>query len=101
MATQHLDLDEQEQLATLKHFWDKYGRIVTAVLTVFALSYAGWTGWNVWQTGLEQQSAVRFDEMSRAVAAGDIAKTDRVFADMKEQLQAYIDRKSTRLNSSH
>ncbi|MEN9587695.1 MAG: hypothetical protein RIT15_1270 [Pseudomonadota bacterium] len=88
MATQHLDLDEQEQLATLKHFWDKYGRIVTAVLTVFALSYAGWTGWNVWQTGLEQQSAVRFDEMSRAVAAGDIAKTDRVFADMKEQFGA-------------
>lgn len=88
MATQHLDLDEQEQLATLKHFWDKYGRIVTAVLTVFALSYAGWTGWNVWQTGLEQKSAVRFDEMSRAVAAGDIAKTDRVFADMKEQFGA-------------
>jgi predicted negative regulator of RcsB-dependent stress response len=88
MATQHLDLDEQEQLATLKHFWDKYGRIVTAVLTVFALSYAGWTAWNVWQTGLEQKSAVRFDEMSRAVAAGDIAKTDRVFADMKEQFGA-------------
>ena len=88
MATQHLDLDEQEQLATLKHFWDKYGRIVTAVLTVVALSYAGWTGWNVWQTGLEQKSAVRFDEMSRAVASGDIAKTDRVFADMKEQFGA-------------
>jgi predicted negative regulator of RcsB-dependent stress response len=88
MATQHLDLDEQEQLATLKHFWDKYGRIVTTVLTVVALSYAGWTGWNVWQTGLEQKSAVRFDEMSRAVASGDIAKTDRVFADMKEQFGA-------------
>jgi predicted negative regulator of RcsB-dependent stress response len=42
----------------------------------------------LWQTGLEQKSAVRFDEMSRAVAAGDIAKTDRVFADMKEQFGA-------------
>jgi len=88
MATQHLDLDEQEQLATLKHFWDKYGRIVTAVLTVAALSYAGWTGWSVWQASLEQKSAVRFDEMSRAVASGDIPKTDRVFADMKEQFGA-------------
>ncbi len=88
MATQHLDLDEQEQLATLKHFWDQYGRIITAVVTVLALSYAGWTAWNIWQTGLEQKSAVRFDEMSRAVAAGDISKTDRVFADMKEQFGA-------------
>lgn len=88
MATQHLDLDEQEQLATLKHFWDKYGRMVTAVLTVIALSYAGWTAWNIWQTGLEQKSAVRFDEMTRAVASGDIPKTDRVFADMKEQFGA-------------
>ncbi len=88
MATQHLDLDEQEQLATLKHFWDQYGRIITAVVTVLALSYAGWTAWNIWQTGLEQKSAVRFDEMSRAVAAGDTSKTDRVFADMKEQFGA-------------
>lgn len=88
MAIQHLDLDEQEKLATLKHFWDKYGRMVTAVLTVIALSYAGWTAWNVWQTGLEQKSAIRFDEMSRAVALGDIPKTDRVFADMKEQFGA-------------
>jgi predicted negative regulator of RcsB-dependent stress response len=88
MATQHLDLDEQEQLATLKHFWDQYGRIITAVVTVLALSYAGWTAWNIWQTGLEQKSAVRFDEMSRAVTSGDIAKTDRVFADMKEQFGA-------------
>jgi predicted negative regulator of RcsB-dependent stress response len=88
MATQHLNLDDQEQLAALKHFWDKYGRIVSVVTTVLALSVAGWTAWNIWQTGLEQKSAVRFDEMSRAVASGDIPKTDRVFADMKEQFGA-------------
>ncbi len=88
MATQHLDLDEQEQLATLKHFWDQYGRIVMAVLTVLALSYAGWIAWNTWQAGLEQKSAVRFDEMNRAVALNDISKIDLVFADMKDQFGA-------------
>jgi len=88
MATQHLDLDEQEQLAALKHFWDKYGRILIALLTACALGYAGWTGWNVWQTSLEQKSAVRFDELSRSVASGDLVKTDLVFADMKEQFGA-------------
>jgi predicted negative regulator of RcsB-dependent stress response len=88
MATQHLNLDDQEQLDDLKHFWKKWGTIITAVTTVAALSFAGWTGWNFWQTGLEQKSAVRFDEMTRAVATGDIPKTDRVFADMKEQFGA-------------
>lgn len=88
MATQHLDLDEQEQLDALKHFWKKYGAWITVAITVLALAYAGWTAWNWYQTNLEQKSAIRFDEMSRAVNAGDIAKTDRVFADMKEQFGA-------------
>jgi predicted negative regulator of RcsB-dependent stress response len=88
MATQHLDLDEQEQLANIKHFWNVYGKGITAVLTVAALAYAGWTGWNHWQYSQSQKSAVLFDELSKSVTAGDIAKTDRVFADMKDQFGA-------------
>jgi predicted negative regulator of RcsB-dependent stress response len=88
MATQHLNLDDQEQLENLKHFWRKHGTLLTTLTTVFVLAFAGWTGWNYWQAQLEQKSAVRFDEMTRAVAAGDISKTDIVFADMKTQFGA-------------
>ena len=88
MATQHLDLDEQEQLANLKHFWNSYGKAITAVAVVAALAYAGWTGWNHWQYNQSQKSAVLFDELSKAVTAGDVAKTDRVFADMKDKFGA-------------
>jgi predicted negative regulator of RcsB-dependent stress response len=88
MATQHLDLDEQEQLADIKHFWNLYGKWITTTLTVAALAYAGWTGWNHWQDSQAQKSAVIFDELSKAVTAGDIAKTDRVFADMKDKFGA-------------
>ncbi len=88
MATQHLDLDEQEQLADIKHFWNLYGKWITATVTVAALAYAGWTGWNHWQDSQAQKSAVIFDELSKAVTAGDIVKTDRVFADMKDKFGA-------------
>ncbi len=62
MATQHLDLDEQEQLANIKYFWQKYGLWISTVLTIFALGYLGWTGWQWWQNNQSQKAAVLFDE---------------------------------------
>ena len=46
---QHLDLEEQEQLAQFKHFWNKYGNLITWSLIVVLGSFAGWNGWNHWQ----------------------------------------------------
>ena len=88
MATQHLDLDEQEQLANIKHFWNRYGIWITSIVTVAALSYLSWAAWNYWQSNQAQKSAVVFDELSKAVMAGDIPKTDRVFSDMKDKFGA-------------
>ena len=41
----HLDLEEQEQLAELKHFWKTYGNLISWVLIVVLGSYAAWNGW--------------------------------------------------------
>jgi len=41
----HLDLEEQEQLDELKHFWKKYGNAITWLLIVVMGSYAGWNGY--------------------------------------------------------
>lgn len=88
MATQHLDLDEQEQLANIKHFWNRYGKWIITVVTVTSLTYLGWSAWNYWQYDQAQKSAILFDELSKSVTAGDIPKTDRVFADMKDKFGA-------------
>ena len=48
MAT-HLDLEEQEQLDQVKHFWKRYGNLITWVLIVVMGSFAAWNGWNWWQ----------------------------------------------------
>jgi predicted negative regulator of RcsB-dependent stress response len=85
MATQHLDLEEQEQLANLKYFWQKYGFWISALVTAVALCYLAWTGWQWHQNNQSQKAAVLFDEFGKATATGDLAKSDRIFSDLKSQ----------------
>ncbi len=86
----HLDLEEQEQLDQLKHFWKQYGNPITWLLIVVLGSVAGWNFYQYWQRNQASQAAVMFDELGRAAAAGDSAKLDRVFADMKERFASTI-----------
>ena len=84
MANQ-LDLEEQEQLDQLKHFWNRYGNLITGLLLAVLTGIAGWNGYHYWQRSQATQSAAMFDEMSKSVAAGDIAMAQRTFSDMKER----------------
>ncbi|MFZ9505481.1 MAG: YfgM family protein, partial [Burkholderiaceae bacterium] len=43
------DLEEQEQLESLKAFWKKYGNLLMTGLTVVLLAVAGWRGWGWYQ----------------------------------------------------
>jgi len=84
MAT-HLDLQEQEQVDALKAFWQQYGNLITWALVAALLVYAGITGWQWWQREQSTQAGAMFDEFDRALNAGDLDKTARVFADLKER----------------
>lgn len=82
---QHLDLEEQEQLAELKHFWNRYGNLITwALIAVFG-SVAAWNGWQYWQREQAVKAGAMFDELERAATAADVEKTGRVFNDLKER----------------
>lgn len=84
MANQ-LDLEEQEQLDELKHFWSKYGNLISGVLIVVMLALAGWNGYSYWQRSQAAQAAGMYDEMGKSVAGGDVAKAERTFNDMKDR----------------
>jgi predicted negative regulator of RcsB-dependent stress response len=84
MANQ-LDLEEQEQLDELKHFWSKYGNLISGVLIVVMLALAGWNGYNYWQRSQAAQAAGMYDEMGKSLAGGDVAKAERTFNDMKDR----------------
>ena len=84
MAKQ-LDLEEQEQLDQLKHFWNQYGNLISSALIVVFGSVAAWNGWQYWQRNQSAQAATMYDEVDRAAQSGDLGKLDRAFADMKDK----------------
>jgi len=84
MATQ-LNLEEQEQLDSLKAFWKKQGNLITWTLILVLGGFAAWNGWNYWQREQALKAGAMFEDLDRAAAAGDAEKTARVFADMQQR----------------
>jgi len=79
----HLDLEEQEQLDQIKHFWAQYGNLISWVLIVVFGSFAAWNGWNYWQRTQGAKAAALYDEVDRAALARDAQRMERALADMQ------------------
>ncbi|MEI6598999.1 MAG: tetratricopeptide repeat protein [Comamonadaceae bacterium] len=84
MANQ-LDLEEQEQLDQLKHFWKQYGNAISWALIVILGAFASWNFYQYWQRSQAAQAAAMFDEVERVVKSADPARIDRVFGDIKSK----------------
>lgn len=86
----HLDLEEQEQLDELKHFWKQYGDLITWALIVVFGAVAAWNGYQYWQSRQASQATVLYDEVERAALSGDTARLDRSLADMKDRFAGTV-----------
>lgn len=84
MAT-HLDLQEQEQLDSLKHLWKQYGNLVTWVLVLALSGFAAFNFWQKMQRDRALQASALYDQVDLAVQAGDAAKAARAFDDLKDR----------------
>jgi len=84
MAT-HLDLEEQEQLDQLKHFWKTYGNIISWALIVLMSGFAAWNGYGYWQRSQAAKASALFDEVERAVMTGDMTRVERSLSDMQDK----------------
>jgi len=84
MALQ-LDLEEQEQIDELKHFWTRWGDYVVWLLIVVLGAYAAWNGWHYWERRQASQSAILFETVERAAEGADLALMERSFGDIKEK----------------
>jgi predicted negative regulator of RcsB-dependent stress response len=79
----HLDLEEQEQLDQIKHFWARWGNLITWVLIIVFGSVAAWNGWNYWQRNQAMKAAAVYDEVERAALARDTERLTRTLNDMQ------------------
>lgn len=79
------DLEEQEQLASLKAWWEKYGNASTWALIAVLAAYSGWTYWKYHQRSQAAEASALYAELQSAVEAKDNAKVLRAAGDMESK----------------
>ena len=77
------DLEEQEQLASLKAFWAKYGNVLSWVVIAALASYAGYNYWNAHVRAQSTEASGLYDELLVSVAGKDNVKAQRIATDIK------------------
>ena len=81
----HLDLEEQEQIDSLKTWWKMYGNLVTGVVVAACVGIIGWQGWNAYQRNQSGQAAATYGLLEQAVAARDLQKTKMLAGELVEK----------------
>ena len=79
------DLEEQEQLATMKAWWSRFGNLVTWLLIAGLAIYSGWSAWNYYLRSQSAQAGQLYEEVQKSVAAKDSARVLRAAADMQQK----------------
>jgi len=68
------DLEEQEKIASLKAWWERYGNAVTTLVFGVAVAVAGYNLYQ-WYHGKQVAAAgAAYEELTKAIAAKDLAR---------------------------
>jgi predicted negative regulator of RcsB-dependent stress response len=70
-----LDLEEQEQLAALKAWWNEYGNLVSLGASLILLAIAAWYGWNGYRNSRALEAASLYETLQKAARANDLKAT--------------------------
>lgn len=79
------DLEEQEQIESLKAWWKKHGNWITWVLIIVLACYAAYAYWGYYQRKQSAQASQLYYEMQGAVMSGDQERALRVAKDTQEK----------------
>ena len=79
------DLEEQEQLESIKAWWKKHGNWITWVLIIVLGCYAVYAYWGYYQRKQTAQASQLYYEMQSAVLSGDSERALRVAKDTQEK----------------
>lgn len=85
---QNLDLEEQEQLDKLKHFWERWGNLISGVLIVALLAFAAWRGYDWYQSRQAAQASALYDQVLANAEAGDTAKLTNSLKAMQDSYKS-------------
>jgi len=80
-----LDLEEQEQLAELKAWWNRYGNLVLTSVTLVALIIAAFYAWTNYQRAQGANAFILYDQLGAAASAKDKAKSQELAGQILEK----------------
>ena len=78
------DLEEQEQLAQLKAWWQKYGNPILSAVTVVLLGFAAYNGWRWYEREQAKTAAGIYGQLEQAIESRDAAKVQTIAASIQE-----------------
>ncbi len=68
------DLEEQEQLETLKAWWKRWGNYLIYGVSALLIAVAGYQYWKTHTANQAIEASAHFDGMNQALGAGDMKK---------------------------
>jgi len=81
----HYDLEEQEQIDTLKTWWKMYGNLLTGVVMLASVAVIGWQGWNWYQRNQSAKASGIYSVLEQAGATGDAQKVKAAAGELAEK----------------
>lgn len=79
------DLEEQEQIANFKAFWDRFGNLISWVLIIALGGYAAYNFWNSHNRTQAAEASGLYDELVSTSQAQDAAKVQRIAGDIENK----------------
>lgn len=71
------DLEEQERIDALKDWWDKWGKLVYAIVIAFFLGLIGTNGWRYYQSSQQADAEVLFKSVEKTAQEVAASKETR------------------------
>lgn len=83
MAT--YDLEEQEQLASIKAWWKQYGGIIVVVAVLVSVIFSAWNSWKWYERSQASNAASAYEQLQKAARANDLKATKDAAGTILEQ----------------
>lgn len=83
-----LDLEEQEQLDSLKAFWEKYRTVIMGVVTAVLFAFAAYNGWQWWKNSQATEAGKLYETMMSSIEKGNKDQSILAAEDLQKQFAA-------------
>ena len=80
-----LDLEEQEQLDSLKAFWEKYRSLIMGLVTAVLFVFAAYNGWQWWKNSQATEAGKLYETMMGSIEKGNMEQSMLAADDLQKQ----------------